>query len=328
MTIARTGRTGLVLGGGGLLGAAWTMGALAALERETGWDPRTADVILGTSAGSVVAALLGFGASTADMCDHVLGRPVTSGPLAGHAFDYDHAISAKPPVPRFGIGSRRLAVRGFRHPREFPPLSIISAFLPLGRGSLDVIAQLVSAVSPAGWSPHPGVRVVAMDYDTGERAVFGAAGAPQASLTDAVVASCSVPGWFPPKVIDGHRYVDGGMRSDNSVDLLAATVSPDGPFDEVWVFAPGSARQLDRPTTLSGRLERRLRRYASRTLLGELRVVRGSGTRVRGVIAPGAEDLRVMGANLMDPSRRREVLEMALRTVAADIRARPQFSAA
>lgn len=317
-----------MLGAGGMLGAAWMMGALAALEAETGWDPRTADVILGTSAGSVVAALLGCGAGPADLCDHARGRDITSGPLVGQVFDYDHATTARPPLPRIGIGSRRLVARGVRHPRGFPPVSLISAFLPLGRGSLALIGDLVDLVSAAGWSPHPGVRAVAMDYDTGERVVFGAPGAPAASLTEAVVASCSIPGWFPPAVIGGRRYVDGGMRSATSADLLAAALSTDGPLDEVWVLAPMTARQFDQPASVVGRLERRVRRSANRRLLTELRLVRGGGTRVRGVIAPGAEDLRAMGANLMDPSRRREVLETALRTVSADLGARLRFTAA
>ncbi|HPJ18427.1 MAG TPA: patatin-like phospholipase family protein, partial [Actinomycetota bacterium] len=54
-------RRGLVLGGGGILGAAWMIGALKALEEIHGFDPRTADYIVGTSAGSVLSSLLGAG---------------------------------------------------------------------------------------------------------------------------------------------------------------------------------------------------------------------------------------------------------------------------
>ena len=54
-------RTGVVLGAGGVLGAAWTIGALAALQEQRGWDPCEADVLVGTSAGSVLASFLGCG---------------------------------------------------------------------------------------------------------------------------------------------------------------------------------------------------------------------------------------------------------------------------
>ena len=50
-------RRGLVLGAGGVLGAAWTIGALTAVQDELGWDPREAEVLIGTSAGSVLALL-------------------------------------------------------------------------------------------------------------------------------------------------------------------------------------------------------------------------------------------------------------------------------
>jgi predicted acylesterase/phospholipase RssA len=67
-------RIGLVLGAGGVVGHAFHAGALAALEDETGWDPRSADVIVGTSAGSVVAALLRAGFRTHDLYDEARGE--------------------------------------------------------------------------------------------------------------------------------------------------------------------------------------------------------------------------------------------------------------
>ena len=70
---APTPRRGLVLGAGGVLGAAWTVGALRALELATGWDPRTAEVVVGTSAGSVLAAFVGLGVNTEQMANHQRG---------------------------------------------------------------------------------------------------------------------------------------------------------------------------------------------------------------------------------------------------------------
>src|SRR5579883_2827383 len=68
-------RVGLVLGAGGYVGQAYEIGALSALHWDLGWDPRSADVIVGTSAGSVTAALLGLGVPVLEMASWALGRP-------------------------------------------------------------------------------------------------------------------------------------------------------------------------------------------------------------------------------------------------------------
>ena len=305
-----------MLGGGGTLGAAWTIGALATLHDELGFDPRTAEMIVGTSAGAILAALLGAGASPHDLYQHQLAEAVLEGPLAGQVFDYDHAAGGAVPLrPQRGIGSPKLIARSVRHPRRYPKTVVLSAFVPPGRGSLGDIGRMVEDVIPSGaWSTHPGVRIVAMDYDTGERVVFGEPGAPHIGLAEAVVASCSIPGWFTPAVIDGRRYVDGGTFSNTSLDLLVADSLPSGrPLDEVYVIAPMAARGYDRPRTALGRLERSFRHSVTRQMLQEARQVRQSGSRVV-VLCPGQDDLVALGVNLMDPSRRAEVLATARRT--------------
>lgn len=307
-----------MLGGGGTLGAAWTIGALATLHDELGFDPRTAELIVGTSAGAILAALLGAGASPQDLYRHQLAEAVREGPLAGQIFDYDHAAGGAVPLrPQRGIGSPKLIARSVRHPRRYPSTVVLSAFLPPGRGSLGDIGRMVEDVIPSGaWSTHPGVRVVAMDYDTGERVVFGEPGAPHIGLAEAVVASCSIPGWFTPALIEGRRYVDGGTFSNTSLDLLVADALPGGkPLDEVYVIAPMAARGYDRPRTALGRLERGYRHRVTRQMLLEARQVRQSGSRVV-ILCPGQEDLVGLGINLMDPTRRAEVLALARRTTA------------
>ena len=72
-----------MLGGGGVLGAAWMVGALTALEAELGVDVREFDEFVGTSAGSVLAGLLGAGVSVADLLTHQLDGSIDVGPLAG-----------------------------------------------------------------------------------------------------------------------------------------------------------------------------------------------------------------------------------------------------
>jgi NTE family protein len=315
-------RTGLVLGGGGVLGAAWMIGTLRAIGDATGWDARTADMIVGTSAGAVLAAMLGSGVHARDLYDHQKGLELDSGPLGGYEFDLDNATGgALPPRPRLGIGSRSLLVRSVRHPRRYPMSALISAFVPEGRGSLDSIERLVGDLVPDGWSPHPGVRTVAMDYDTGERVAFGDPEAPKADLARGVVASCSIPGWFPPAVIESRRFVDGGIWSATSVDLMAPPYLDGRPLDDVWVLAPAASRDFDRPSALVPRVERRVRHAFTRRMLIETRAVRAAGTRVH-IFCPGPEILRLFGGNLMDPAHRLEIMEIARHTATAQLATR------
>ena len=148
--------------------------------------------------------------------------------------------------------------------------------------------------------------IVAMDYDTGQRVLFGHPGAPPASLADAVVASCSIPGWYEPARIGGRRYVDGGVRSATSLSVLAGT-----DVQEVYVLAPMASTEPDHPLQPHLRLERRVRQVFTGALLRQARALGARGKRVT-VVTPGPRDLAVMGANLMDPRRRQAVLEASL----------------
>src|SRR6476659_4791772 len=253
--MTRRTRRGLVLGGGGVLGAAWMVGALTALEDEVGVDVRRFDAFVGTSAGSVLAALLGSGVAVSDLLEHQLGREVTSGPLAGFSFDYEHDTGGdRPARPKRGLGSREMLLRNVRQLRQLPPTAVLAALLPEGRGRLDRVGALVSHVVPTGWAPRDGVTVVALDYDTGARVAFGSPGAPPADLADAVMASCAIPGWYQPVRIGADRYVDGGACSSTSVDLLAGFG-----LDEVWVIAPSVSFAVDAPDAFATRLERQWR---------------------------------------------------------------------
>ena len=312
----RPPRRGIVLGAGGVLGAAWTIGALSALEEVEGFDVRDADVIIGTSAGSVIGALLGAGVSVNHLLDHQQGRRVAEGPLAGYTYDYDRATGgALPGRPRPGIGSSRLLVRSLRDPFHVPPMAVMASLLPVGRGSLWSVPHLVDAVTPHGeWSPHPALWIVAMDYDTGRRVPFGRPEAPATGLATAVLASCSIPGWYTPVTVDGRRYIDGGTCSATSVDLLA-----DQELDEVYVLAPMASFDYDHPRSVPARVERAFRRTVTRRMLGEAAKVRRAGGSVT-MLGPGREDLEAIGTNLMDPSRRVAVLETSVRTSAEALR--------
>ncbi len=309
-----SGGTGLVLGAGGVLGAAWTIGALAALQRRTGLAPHEADALVGTSAGSVLAASLGCGLGVDVLLDHQRGIVNASAPRIEYDPDTD-AGGAFPPLPRPGIGSARGALHSALRPWRVTPIGALSTVLPQGRASLAPVGALVDSVCPRGaWAAHPRTWIVAMDYDTSRRVVFGRDDAPHSALRDAVMASCAIPGWYAPIRIGGHRYVDGGACSPTSIDLLAPLE-----LDEVFVLSPMTSTSFDAPTTVAGRLERRLRRLSTRRVMSELRKVEATGTRVT-LLGPGAQDLAAIGANMMDPSRRQRVLNTSLRTSAAALR--------
>jgi NTE family protein len=307
--------TGLVLGAGGVLGAAWTIGALAALQEERGLDPREADVLLGTSAGSVLSAFLGCGVGVDVLLDHQRGIVNAEAPDISYDPDVDGG-GALPPLPRPGIGSARGVLSTALRPWKVTPMGALSAVLPQGRGSLAPIGTLVDAVCPKGaWAAHPQTWIVAMDYDNGRRVAFGRDGAPHASLRDAVMSSCAIPGWYTPVTIGGRRYVDGGACSPTSLDLVLPLE-----LDEVVVLSPMTSMEYDRPATVAGRLERRFRRLVTKRLVSEVRKVARTGTKVT-LLGPGPDDLDAIGANLMDPRRREKVLETSLRTSAQALRA-------
>jgi NTE family protein len=173
------------------------------------------------------------------------------------------------------------------------------------------------------WPTRPNVWIAGTDYLTGQRVIFGRDpiggsapdnSEPAVSLADAVVASCSIPAWYPPVLIGSRPYIDGGATSNTSIDLLHGLS-----FDEVYVLAPMASVRSDRPRSPVARIERAIRRSITRGLLTEVQRLRTSGTRVI-LVTPGPEDLALLGANLMNPRRRSEVLETSVRTAAFQVR--------
>ncbi|MDP4015002.1 MAG: patatin-like phospholipase family protein [Candidatus Nanopelagicales bacterium] len=309
MSPARDARRGLVLGGGGVLGAAWMVGALAALQKVHGFDPRDSEVITGTSVGSVIGSLLGAGISVDQMIDHQRGLPITTGPLAGYSFDYEKAAGGgRPQRPKMTrLGSAALLGASLRNAWHMPPTAILSGFMPAGTGSLVRVGHLIDAITPMDeWSPHPNLWVITMDYQDGRRVAFGKPGEVAAPLAQAVMASCAIPGWFAPVDIGGRQYVDGGTWSSTNLDLVAGQA-----LDEVYVVAPLVSFHLDHPKALLTRLERRWRRQVTKRCLREAEEVRANGASVT-ILGPGPDDLKVMGGNVMDMPRRTEVLETSL----------------
>jgi NTE family protein len=307
------GRVGLVLGAGGVVGAAWMTGALQAVQDRLPVAINDVDLIVGTSAGSVLAAALRCGVSLDEMIALQRGDEVRWLRAAGVG-DLDEG--PLPPRPQWRAGSPRLILHTLRAPHRVHPGVGASAWLPRGRARHETLHAMLQALQQhaprpvTGWVDTP-TWIVAVDYDSGRRVIFGQDRAPDAELADAVVASCSIPGWYVPRDIGGRRYVDGGVRSPTSLAVLARAG-----VTEVYVLAPMASLVTDRPGTRLERLERRLRALVTRSLLREARTLRAQGIRVT-LLTPGPEDLAAMGVNLMDPTRRAATLETSLRTSAA-----------
>ncbi|HEY8739970.1 MAG TPA: patatin-like phospholipase family protein [Candidatus Dormibacteraeota bacterium] len=313
-------RVGLVLGAGGVMGGAWITGALHALATETGWDPATADYIVGTSAGSMMGALLAAGVPPWFMIAHSAGETFKGlVDAAGEpAETADRSGGARYTLhrgwPRVLLGSPELAYKLVTNPGSIPAIGGLIALGPRGVISTEPLKQVIRRVVPSGWAPHPNYWAVAVDCGTLERVAFGKPGAPKADLADAVAASCAVPGFYHPVRIAGRDYLDGGVHSVSNIDLLA-----DARLDLVICLNPMSSRHQPSGLRPAARVGAALRAGFGRRLGQETRALRSTGTEVV-LVQPTARDLRTMGNNYMSGRRRNEVIETAQHTVAEQLR--------
>jgi NTE family protein len=202
----------LVLGSGGITGAAWEVGLVAGLAAH-GLDLTTADLIVGTSAGSLAGAQLTSGIALAELyaaqCEP---SEVAVTATMGRALMLRYGLAVFTP----GTAARARKRLG-RVARASPPLAEAQR------------RAVIEAWLPSHEWPAQRLIITAVDARTGECATFDAASG--ASLVEAVSASCAVPGVWPPVEINGRRWMDGGMRSAANADLAAG-------FDRVVVLAP------------------------------------------------------------------------------------------
>lgn len=294
---------GLVLGAGGMVGQAYHAGVLAALAERTDWDPRDADVIVGTSAGSVTGAVLRLGGSAPDLAAYMADEPVSpEGRVLFRSFG-----DRRRDLPPFTLAamlrgwrppSGRAALAALRRPWAIRPMLAAATLLPPGR--IDITEHTSLLDRPDGGRWPEGFLACAVRRADGRRVVLGRPGSPTPSLGRGVAASCAIPGYFAPVPVAGEQLVDGGAHSPTNADVLL----PHRP-DLVVAIAPLSAHG-GRARTPDGIV----RLAAHRTLHRELSRLRQAGAKVL-CFEPEPDTLAVMGVNAMAEDRAPEVVAAA-----------------
>ena len=222
-------RTALVLGGGGITGVAWELGLLKGLA-DAGVDLTTADLVVGTSAGSVVGAQVTTGRSIDELYAGQLEPPDRE---IGATLSRFTMLRLLPPLLIPGSGRRKRSRIGAMSMRAHPP------------GGEERIEVIRSRIGVEAWGERD-LKVTAVEAETGRFVVFDKDSG--VDIVHAVAASCAVPLVWPAVTIDGKHYVDGGMRSTANVDLAAGA-------DTVVVIAP-LPQAFSKATSIRAQLER------------------------------------------------------------------------
>lgn len=257
-------RRALVLGSGGITGIAWELGMLTGLA-EHGVDLRDADLVVGTSAGSVVAALITSGT---DLEEHYASQLAPPGPDRPVRMGIGVIVRWSWAVAR-SRGSQQVGARVGR-------MALATATVPEAERRGIIEARL----GVRTW-PRQTLLVTAIDAESGEFVAFdkgSQVGDTAVTLVDAVAASCSVPGVWPATTIGGRRWIDGGVRSTTNADLAAG-------YERIVVLAP-IVRGF-RPATGVAAQVAALRERAQVTL-----------------VTPDAAARRGIGRNVFDLARR------------------------
>jgi NTE family protein len=304
-------RVGLVLGGGGVVGQAYHSGVLAVLEHDFGWDPRSADMIVGTSAGSITGTLLRLGVSAEDLAAWTVKAPLSGDDVVLRQMAEATIPELAPFRPLellrrpLRLPGRHMVARALTRPLQFRPMAAGMALMAPGRH--DILEQLAALreLERPEW-PQPGLWICAVRRRDGRRVVFGRPGSPEAPIHRAVGASCAVPGYFAPVQIGRHSYVDGGVHSPTN----AAVLRGQG-LDTVVVIAPMSGPAGWRPGIFPA-----ARRYAERLLQREVRALQAEGIRTV-VFSPGPGEQQVMGTDMMSRRRLDEVIQQSFLTAGA-----------
>jgi predicted acylesterase/phospholipase RssA len=332
-----TKKRGLVCAGGGVTGAIYEIGALAALEdRLENASLTDFDVFVGVSAGAYITALLANGVTPS-----LLFRNATRSAEARTDID---------DLSLFRVNIEEIASRLAK-----APFTVLDAAWDFYKNrhetTLTDLVQSLGHLLPSGifhnegleawmraWLTKEGrtndfrklaktLRIVAVDLDSGNTAAFGCAGHDDVPISRAVAASCAIPGLYRPVRINGIDYIDGGVKKTAHISLairercgLTICVNPLVPVrfhrDDANGHGAGSLRRRGLPTildqvfrvTLHSRLKYGLSRYRRENPDADVIV-----------FEPKPEDLPRYMRNIMRTSGRIRIAEFAYRSTMATL---------
>ncbi len=221
---------GLVLGGGGVVGIAWEVGVAAGLKEAIGFDPRTAEVVVGSSAGSAAGALLTLGRPMDELVAQQRHVPANAAPRPAAASAPGAGTSVVPEEIMGLLLSREGTTE--ERARKIGPLAVAA---PVTLSEDAFVASFVRMFGTEEW-PETDLRVTTADCDSGASVLLGKADGVE--LARAVAASCAIPGFFPPISANGRRYMDGprdgfypGLAKDKGLEAVVF-IGPVGALPE------------------------------------------------------------------------------------------------
>lgn len=328
------GGVGVALAGGGLLGAAYELGALAALdEAMDGLDLTALDACVGVSAGAFIAAGLAHGRTPRQMvrlfiedAEAALDPAAVLGPSARL---WRRLGAAAPGMLRAALQAAALARARGSTDTALDALERVARSLPIGLFDPSPFERALERL----FSQQPGgndfrrlgtqLRIVATDLDRGCAVEFGAPGLDAVPISRAVIASAAVPGVFAPVSIGGRDYVDGALTKtlhasvalDQGVSLLFC-INPLIPFSGSPGARPGMIARAGLPTILSQSFRTMIRSRMS-TGLEKYRVTHPRATLV--VLEPRADDAALFFTRIFTIAARRRVCEQAYQHTRQDL---------
>ena len=297
---------GLVLGAGGVVGMAYHAGVLHALASEGGLPVDDADLIVGTSAGSVIGAHLRSGWTTRDLWDMALDQHPSQADVTAEEAErrrreiFTPTWATPAELARRSLGSAFVLARtAMRLPAPEVP-AVLRRRFPGGLYTMAAARQRFAELLPEAW-PERSLWLCAVDIGSGRRVVFGRPGTPEISLHEAVLASCAIPGVYEPVRAAGMTLVDGGAHSTTNLDLAAKAGC-----DVIVAVAPMAYEPSTRPELV----RQLIRRVPARSLSSEVSFARGTGAEVL-MVRPTAAELRVHGRDPMRPQSAERIARAA-----------------
>jgi len=321
-------RIGLVLAGGGPLGAVYEIGALAAIEESIeGLDINDASVYVGISAGGIIASGLANGITPHEMCRLFVESDT----------DYEGGTLFKPElllrpawkelrqraksVPGLVAGSLLHYARGFGDRSLANSFERMKQALPTGILSGDGIHEFLQRTFNVPGRSNDFRKLqrhlvlVATDVDSGEAILYGQPGFDDVPISKAAQASAAVPGLFPPVKIKGRYVVDGVLRKtlhasialEHGVDVLFC-LNPIVPYNAKNTHGPGKLAEGGLLNVLSQTLRSIIHSRVARGMAGYN--VTYPETDIL-LFEPGEEDAEMFFTNLFSTTNRRRMCENA-----------------